>query len=396
MVQVRQVALAFSTSVPHHARALQGIVDFAREVDRWRIHFLSDIYMISLEDLREWPGHGAIALIETPSQARMARRLGFPVVNLSGAMCDAGMPRVMVDQVAIGRLAAEHLFECGFRRFGYYGPRGIWFSQLRLRGFAERVKRQGGSCSVLEVPGSVAARRSWRRWQDSLQRWLKTLKPPVGILAASDARGAMLVDACERIGLRVPDDVAVIGVDNHEATCELCHVPLSSISRNDRKIGYEAASLLERLMAGWTSPGKEILVAPDGVVRRRSTEVLAVEDPHVAVVVRFVREHVHEVFGVERLVPLVPLSRRWLEHRFRSCLAMTPHEFICRTRVERAKQLLAGPQKVPLGQVSRACGFAETRRFRLVFHRITGTTPAEFRRESNMERLLLQRRIGLA
>jgi LacI family transcriptional regulator len=382
MGQIRQVALALSMSVPHQVLTLQGIVDFARQHQQWRIHFSPDRYTISLADLVGWPGHGVITVIETPAQARTAPRIGLPVINLSGILRRAGVPRVMVDQEAIGRMAAEHLLECGFQRFGYYGPPGVWYATLRRRGFTEHLRREDCPCSVLEVTGGMTRRRPGHRWQESLQRWLKALRPPVGILAASDAHGAILIEACDQIGLCVPHDVAVIGVDNHELTCELCHVPLSSVSRSARLVGFEAARLLDQWMAGGRRPRADVLIPPDGVVRRRSTDVQAVDDPHVAVTVRYIREHVDEVFGVERLLPLVPLSRRWLEHRFRDCLGVTPHEFISRVRVERAKQLLGGSRKLSMHQVAQACGFADSRRFRIVFQRIAGTTPTDYRRNN--------------
>ena len=176
--------------------------------------------------------------------------------------------------------------------------------------------------------------------------------------------------------------VAVVGVNNETVICDVCTVPISSVSRNDWKVGYQAAALLDRLMRGRrTSAKKEILIPPDRVVLRRSSDVMAIDDPMVETVVKYVWEHLAEDFSIDQLVHLVPLSRRWLQHRFDKCLGMTLHEFICRTRVERAKQLLVDGQKMRLGQIARACGFSETRRLRKVFERLEGTTLAQFRRD---------------
>ena len=306
------------------------------------------------------------------------RQTGLPVVNFSGSLRGAGLPRVMVDQQAIGRQAAEHLLDCGFRRFAYHGLERVWSSELRKKAFVEHVLRRGGECSVLEVPSSIGRRRSWHDWQEPLQQWLRTLKPPVGLMAVHDRRATMVLDTCGRLGLRVPDDVAVIGADNDEVSCEICHPPLSSIARNDWRLGREVAALLDRLMSGKRPPAADVLVPPEGVVRRRSTDVVAIEDPHVALVARFIHENLSQPFGMESLAPLVPISRRWLAHQFKECLGITPHEFICRARVERAKELLTRPKKLPLKQISSACGLSEPRRFRVVFQRLTGTTPAEY------------------
>jgi len=184
----------------------------------------------------------------------------------------------------------------------------------------------------------------------------------------------------------VTDDVAVIGVNNSALICEFCRPAISSVVRDGYRIGFQAATLLDRLMSGRRVRQRDIRLAPLGVFKRGSTDVLAIEDPHVAAAVRFIREHACEPFGLNRLAQLVPISRRWLEHRFRQCLGRSPYEFVCRTRVERAKQLLAGPEKLKLKQIAVACGFRDSMRLRLVFRRLTGLTPAEYRASHRQKR----------
>lgn len=376
----RHVALMFPMGQAYHARLLRGITDYALEDGGWTLSVNSETIPMPMRSLKGWPGHGVIAPLTTGSELQVARTLGLPVVNLSGSLRQTDLPRVMVDHEAVGRLAAEHLLERGFRRFAYYGLKGAWFSNLRGRGFTERIEQAGGEVSVLETAYGSNARHPWHHYAEPLERWLDTFEPPVGLMAADDHRAAMAVEAGLRVRLNVPGDVAVVGVYNNEVTCEFCQVPLSSVSVPGRKVGYEAAALLDRLMAGKRPPKHDVLIAPDGVVQRRSTDVVTAEDPHVATVVHFIREHIGEEFGVEALERLVPVSRRWLERRFRHCFDCTPHEYICRTRVERAKQLLAGSDKLSMRQIAQTCGFSEPRRLRLVFQRITGTTPAEYRR----------------
>jgi len=202
------------------------------------------------------------AEVTTKAEVRAAGALTVPVVNISGALRDPGLPRVMVDHLELGRMAAEHLLERGFRRFGYYGLHKVWYSELRGRGFTERVILAGAECRELETISSIGRRRPWHGWLDELTGWLKELAPPVGLFAVHDYRARMVVDACYRAGLRVPDDVAVIGVNNDEITCEFCEPPLSSVSRNGRQVGCQAAALLDRLMSGRRPPRQEMLVVP--------------------------------------------------------------------------------------------------------------------------------------
>ena len=194
-----------------------------------------------------------------------------------------------------------------------------------------------------------------------------------------DWNGDGVIAACHAAGLRVPEDVAVMGGGNSKGVCEFCDPPLSGVQRANYEMGTEAAALLDRMMAGETAPAQDVLLAPKGIVQRRSTEVLAVEDPHVRTAVEYIREHVGEAFGVEQLTELIPVSRRWLEERFREALGCTPHEHISRTRVAEAKKLLVGSPKMPLVDVAAKCGFTSPKRLRIVFERFVGTSPAAYR-----------------
>jgi LacI family transcriptional regulator len=375
-----QVAIAFALSEPHHVRILQGIKSFAERQGNWAFTFSPEEYGSSIAALKRWPGHGIFATVTTEREARLARNMHVPVVNLSGALRKPGLPRVMVDQEAMGRMAADHLLGRGFRHFGYFGVRRLWSAQQRKHGFLRRVKEAGGDCAVLETASSPRSLRSAQDWLAPLDRWMRSLPLPVGIMASIDLRATMLIDSCDRLKLRVPADVAVIGVDNNEVICELCRVPLSSVSRSDLEVGYQAAALLGRLMMHKPRPTSEILIAPDRIVQRRSTEIVAVGNPVIGAAARYVREHVAEPFGIERLVRAVNRSRRWLTQHFRSCLSCTPYQYICIVRVEQAKKLLAAGEKLPLFEIARRCGFSETRNLRHVFQRLTGTTPAAYRR----------------
>ena len=311
-----------------------------------------------------------------------ARRLQIPVVTVSGALEEGMLPRVLTDNEAIGRLGAEHLLDCGFGRLAFYSRRGAYDMSLRRRGFVDRVGRAGAECATFEAPSLFGRWSAWTHAEQKLDAFLAALQPPVGVMACDDLRARMVLDSCRRVGYRVPDDVAILGVDNNELICEFCDPPLSSIARADRQMGYESAALLDRLMAGKPAPRGDILLPPAGVVRRRSTDVLAIEDPHVAAAVAFIRERIGEPFGVESVMPHVTVSRRWLEQRFKETVGCTIYQYICRTRVEHAKDLLAAPgKKMLLKDIARACGFPSAKRFRLVFERLTGQGPAQYRHD---------------
>lgn len=382
---VRHVALAYPIAVPWMALFVRGVTDYAERHGGWSFTAsppsLSSAAeeALSLRSLKGWPGDGVIAAVITATDARFARRLGIPVVNMAATLETTGLPRVMPDHYRMGWLAADHLLERGLRRLAFFGIEGIWFSQQRLLGFTNRAKKSGVACDVLELPRGDDARGTWQQRLAPLTRWLETLRPPVGLLALQDYRARRVVDECQRLGLDVPHDVAVIGMDNDPIVCEFCRPTLSSVSRNPWRCGYETASLLDRLMDGKPPPPRDTLVPPDGVVARQSTDTVAVDDSHVAAAVHFIHDHLTEPFGVDGVVRATSISRRQLEIRFRRVIGSTLHDYICRQRCDRAKDLLTAKDRVKFGNIARACGFSSLERMRLVFQRLTGSTPQQFR-----------------
>lgn len=378
---MRRVVVWHPVGDPQQMPFLRGISDFARHCRRWVLQINPEMFSVGLRELARWPGDGVIAALRTPAEVAAARTLKMPVVNLAGAIRDAGFPCVMVDQTAMGQLAAEHLVACGLTHFAYCGEREMWYSQQRKEGFVRTLAAAGHACQVLDLSTKFTARNPWYKWMEPVEKWLKTAAFPVGLLAVHDYAGAALIETCLRVGLRVPDDVAVVGIGNDTITCEFCDVPLSSVARANREVGRQAAALLDRLMSGASPPKRTVLVPPEGVVRRRSTELLVVADPHVRVAVEYMQEHVAERFTVEDLCARLDVSRRLLDLRFQRTLGCPPREFLARIRVERAEQLLAAGEHVKLQTVANACGFSGVRHLRAAFKRVTGLTPAEFRRK---------------
>lgn len=384
----KHVALAVPSAVPYLALFTRGVVNYAREHGDWTISSspavegpFPETLAMPMRSLRDWPGDGVIGAITTQEEVREAKQLGIPVVSMAGTLRHCDLPRVMVDHYAIGRLAADHLLDRGLRRFVYLGLKDVWYSELRRDGFAERIAEAGGRLSVYETSCRTDPCRSWQSGIQEIDRCLEGIVPPTGVLAVHDYRARLLVDECARLGLTVPNDVAVIGVDNDDVVCDFCQPPLSSVSRSGYQVGYECAALLDRLMAGEPAPKEDLLIPPDGVVKRKSTDLVAVHDPHVSAAVRYIQEHLGEPFGVEKLLQLLPVSRRRLENLFKESLGRTPYDFLCHVRVNRAKELLAGPEKISMAEITRRCGFPNTQRFRLVFTRLVGKTPTAYRRE---------------
>lgn len=374
----RHIALAFPMGLAHLQPLVRGITDYARAHGPWIFTSNPETVTMPIQSLRGWRGDGVIAVLLTTADVRAAKQLDMPVVTFAGALRDPGVPRVMANNALVGSLAADHLLACGFPRFGYYGLHNVRYAHDRGDGFLRRLAENQRAASVHLSRNTLGASHPWKDEVQKLEHWLSTLEGPVGIFAANDMRARMLLDACQRLGRRVPDDVGVVGVDNDLVTCEFSEPPLSSIACDWYRIGIEAASALDRLMHGQDVPADQ-LINPLGVIKRRSSDVLIVDHPGVARAIQYVHDHLSESFGIERLIHETMTSRRSLEQGFRRSLGCTPHDFLSRERVNKAKELLAKPQKMKLAAIAGACGFTDARRLRIVFERCEGMTPAQFR-----------------
>ena len=248
---------------------------------------------------------------------------------------------------------------------------------------------------MFPLPGAGRARKGSRRrsseavsWeqqgqddQAALVRWLQQLPTPVAVMACNSIRGQEVLSACRRLGRAVPEQVAVMGVDSDEIICELSDPPLSSVVLNAVRTGYEAAAWLDRLMAGEAAPDSPVLIAPTGVAPRRSTDIVAVDDPHVAAALRYIRDHACEDIALQDVLQSVHLSRASLHRHFNAALGRSPKAEILRVRLERAKQLLAETE-LPLYEIASRTGFRNPEHFSYLFKSKSGQTPGQFRREA--------------
>lgn len=387
------VAVVYPATVTWMAECLRGVKAFADRSGGWNLvtspPSLSSAGEegVHLPALRRWRGDGLIVCLTTQAEERAAARLARPVVNLSGWLPPGrGVPRVNADHRAIGRVAAEHLLALGLRHFAYYGIEGPWFSAERERGFAGRLAEAGRACSAFrQRPRERSG--GWPARHARLARWLRALPKPVGLLAVHDYRARVVMELCAQLGLSIPGEVAVLGVDNDEATCDYCVPSLSSVSRDPFRCGEEAARLLGALMAGAAPPPGDTLVRPAGVVQRRSTDRLFDGDPLVRQVVAYASAHEEEAFTVAELAKALKVSRRLIELRFRERLGLAPHGYLLRRRVSRAKALLLdGSACRSLGEVAAVSGFGSLRAFRAAFCSETGVTPAAYRAQGALAR----------
>jgi LacI family transcriptional regulator len=376
-----QVALIIETSSIYGRGILRGINRYLRSHQAWTV-FLEQRELTSKPPdwLHGWNGDGVISRSTTSDLAQLVASAGIPMVELTDRFGPTDLPHIRSDDRLIGEMAFDHLSGRGFCQFGFCGYSREHWSQVRGAGFSDAVRRNGGSFAGYESPwyGSDVA-----PWEQELQRlgdWLLERSRPVGILACNDIRGKEVLDACGRRGLAVPEEVAVIGVDNDELLCQLCDPPLSSVISAPETVGYQAAAWLDRLMHGQPSKREQQLVAPLGITTRQSTDILAIDDADVVAALRQIRQFACDGLTVSDVLQTVPLSRSILERRFRKHLGRSPQAVIRETQIKRVQQLLSETE-LSLAQISQLAGYKHVEHMCVVFKREVGQTPGQYRRQ---------------
>lgn len=367
---------------PHDRLIIGGIAHYAREHGDWRLYIEEDPLQ-KLPDMNHWHGHGIIANFDDRRVAMAIRGLSIPVVGVGGGYGwydpHSGIPYIYTDNEAIGRLGAEHLLGCGFENLAFCGyPKSATsgWSAERAASFEATAAARGRACHVFA--GRVGTARRWEDMQAEIREWLVTLPTPIGLMACNDVRARHVLEACRAVGLRVPHDVAVVGVDNDEMICELSEPPLSSVHQSARRIGYEAAAVLDRLMQSGGVPEQRTVVQPIGVVARASTDTLATDDDEVVDVLQSLRRDPSRRPRIDELAAAAGLSRSTLESRFRAAVGHTIHEEHVRLRLAATRRLLVDTD-LSLKAVAKRAKFPSPQYMTRFIRRHTGFTPARLR-----------------
>ncbi len=380
----KNVALIVETSLAPGREIVQGIARYMHEHGPWAIYHEPH----SIEELQDawldnWEGDGIIARLKHERIAREAEKAiarGIPVIDVLGEVPDAQVPLVHTDDEAIARMVADHLRSKGYRHFGYCGMDGLVWSDKRRDHFKQVIESAGYDCHLQSV--LLREDPNWSREKEDaqLEQWVRHVPKPAGLMICSDQRAQRVLEACRRLDLAVPEEVAVVSCNNDEPLCQMCNPPLSSVWADHSQVGYEAAALLDRWMNGQAPPATPIRLSPRRVVERRSSDSLAINDELVAAAARFIREFACEGIGVDEIVAHVPASRSVLQRRYRKVMGRTMHEEIVNARLKRAQQLLADTDQ-PIAQIAKRTGFKHQEYMGTVFRQKLGVTPAKYRKQ---------------
>jgi LacI family transcriptional regulator len=382
-LRLPQVLLLIETSRAYGRGLVEGIVRYAEENGPWSIIFEERGLDAPLPRwLKHWTGHGIISRMPNRAKLNKLQAKGLPLVELYAAP-QVGLPCVFPKEDSIACLAMEHFLDRGLRHFAFFGDKHIHWCKTRGQAFQECLRRRGYSSGIFDFScdRSSAKPRRYPVDQCDVIAWIRSLPKPCGVLCASDYYATRLIQACLVCDVVVPEQLAILGIDNDPIFCGVSCPKLSSIDLNPSKIGRQAAALLSDIMKGRRPRQECISVEPAQVVTRESTDILTIDDADVAQAVRMIREQAGRQLRVSDIARDVGLSRRALEQRFQHALQRSPNEEILRTRMERAKTLLASTD-MPLSLVAKRSGFSSQPYFTRAFHRRVGIVPNAYRRNN--------------
>jgi LacI family transcriptional regulator len=382
MDNLTRVALLLDQDLGYRRDIQSGVHRYASEKKSWVLRPAMPTTE-TFSRIRDWQPHGVICHLLPPELARSLAGLGCPIVTTTTSVEDLNLPLVQNDHELIGRWAADYFLDQGYSNFGFYGGARTAYTQGREVGFRARLAER--SCSVSacyeDQPPGQPLDQSWRIGGPEVRQWLQQLPKPVAVLAGQDISARVLADTCLELSLRVPDEVAIMGVDNDETECAAARPPLTSIEVCGMRVGFLSAQMLDQLMQGARPAERKVLVPPTRIVVRQSTDILAIRDSTVSEALQFIREKISADIGVTQLAKALGVSRRVLEIKFSKSLGRTVLQEIRRVRIEKAKELLTHTS-LDMEEVARRSGFSGARRLAVVFGEFAGVAPTVYRRQS--------------
>ncbi len=370
-----EIALLIDYNSNFYRKIVSGVARFSK-VRGWRFFTTRGVPQMTVEQLNEWEGAGVIGRLE-PAVISLLKEKDIPAVNIKSDYLNMPVASVLMDNDRIGRDAAEYLFAKGIRRFATtaWSIKGH-SGDLKLKGFVDAIAELDCEVVVLETREDI----------ENIANLIPLEKgQPVGVFAAEDFLGRMVIEAAQDAGLSVPEDVAVLGTDNSPFICDMLSPTMSSMELGAERVGYQAAVVLDQLMSGLDVPLEPVLVAPERIEERRSTDILLMQDELVAKALRFIQENAGEPVVVADIVNALHCNRRVLEIRFRDKTGRTLHEEIRRARIQRACKLLRETDML-IEALAEACGYSSRERFNASFRREMGKTPSAYRREYRFSR----------
>ena len=374
-----RVALLIPAWSDYGRGLIEGVWEYAQQHGPWLIEMQPGEPDENTDMPRGWSGDGVIASIHTRRRAAKLRALGVPVVNVSGSVREGvDFPRVTSDAHAVMRMAVSHLREKGLKNLAFCGEPQRPFIDFWTDAYRKVMADDGMEAVTYQPSSRIGPKAGLETRQNDRRRWIESLPKPVGIIGWATGICRHLAIACTECNIKVPEEVAILSLETEDLLGRVVHPPLSGVDIPIRRIGYEAAAQLDRLLRGETASPHEIHLPPLGVTTRQSTDLVACADPQVQQALRFIRDHAHEGIDVRAVLKAVPMARRSLERRFHDLLGRSPADEIRRVKINKVRELL-DTTNLSIPEIAEACGYKYVEHMIPVFKKHHGNTPSRYR-----------------
>lgn len=376
----------FTESFAHHL--LKGILEYSKKHEPWVVCKMPPAYREYygidgvLSWAKKWKADAIISQFENDDPVGVFRENGIIAIAQDYKSCFTSIPNITSNYRLAGYMAADFFINKGFRNFAFYGYKDAVWSDGRCEGFLSRITEKGFGNSFYEYRENFGD--YWHYESTDLADWLKSLPRSTALLACDDSRGNRITEICRVIGIRIPEELAVLGVDDDELSCNLSDPPLSSIHMNVEKGGYEAAKLIDRLREDRDAAYTDVFIEPTKVVNRFSTDIYSTTDPHVLAALQYIHQNLASTIKVFNVVNQVPLSRRLLEVRFKQVTGVPVYQYIFNLRMERFAQLLLDSDD-PIIDVAASVGLTNYKNLARQFELYKECTPSEYRKKHRMK-----------
>jgi LacI family transcriptional regulator len=362
---------------------MKGINSYSREFGPWIFCRMPLFHRetVGLDGILkwalEWKADGIIGQLYNDKEIGKFVQAGIPVIAQDFKERFSEIPNITGAYHETGQMGADYFLKKGFTNFAFYGFGDIVWSRERAEGFEERLKSMGHEVHYFEHK-KARSTELWYYKPSSLSRWLKSLPKPIGLMACDDNQGQHITEACRHLGIRIPEEVAVLGVDNDEMICDLSDPPLSSIALDVEKGGYDTARLLDHMIKNGIAEYHDILVKPTQVITRHSTDIYATNDDHIATSLKFIHQNIDKNLHVDEVVKQVPLSRRALEKRFLEITGYPVYKYIFNLRIEKFTQKLLDTD-MSVFEIALDMGLTDSKNIARQFRQVKGCSPSVYR-----------------
>ncbi|ARN56954.1 DNA-binding transcriptional regulator [Sedimentisphaera salicampi] len=376
MQQTKRIALLIETSTSYGRALIRGILQYANVAASWVFYNEPRGIADALPNLSGENLDGII-MRDTAENMKLLNYNLPTVVSIRYENKVEGVPNIVSDCEAIGKMAADFLMERNYSNFAYCGFEDMPWSVQRREAFIKNLPDYKKISTYQDRSGSLDYESKLQR----LAEWLISLPKPAALMACNDVRGASIIEACKLAGVRIPQELSILGVNNDDMICEMVSPELSSISLNITKAGYEAARTLDRLIKTGQSPTDFITVEPERVISRASTDIKAIHDKDLAAALHFISQHSRENIQVSDVAEAVCVNRRSLERRFRRILNRSVYDEIKRVRTNLMKKMLTETD-MPVAEIAYTMGFDDANHISRYFKLQTGISPLKFRKQN--------------